>query len=191
METTLPAKVYLDFATSKQAWSQIYLHYYDKVFHFLLRNTWPDRELALDITSETFLTAITKASFYKHTDPKSFRNWLFTIAINTLNLHYRKQNRFIYIENSVIDTIRGSEIPASELEEIITDYEHNLLWQTMSSIIAELPLEDKTLLDLKYFAEMSLIEIAAAMNLNIGTVKSRLHRLHEKLRLRFPHLPEN
>jgi len=191
METPLPESSYLNFGTSKEAWTQVYLHHYDKVFHFLLRHTRPDQELALDMTSEAFLIMINKASQYVHKDAKSFRNWLFTIAINTLKLHYRKQNRFVYLENSAIDMIKGHEVPTSELEEIITDYEHNLLWQTLSGIIAKLPPEDKMLLDLKYFVEMSQEEIATAMNLNIGTVKSRLHRLQEKLRLRFPHLPEN
>ena len=48
-----------------------------------------------------------------------------------------------------------------------------------------LPKEDKAVIELKYFEDMKLTEIAEVLNENVNTIKSRLYRGLKKLRVEF------
>lgn len=50
--------------------------------------------------------------------------------------------------------------------------------------LEELPEEERLIVELKYFEDMKLEEIAAVMDLNVNTIKSRLYRSIRKLKLR-------
>jgi RNA polymerase sigma-70 factor (ECF subfamily) len=60
---------------------------------------------------------------------------------------------------------------------------------TLSGALGDLPPEQRTVLELAYFADLSASEIAARLNVPVGTVKSRTAAALGKLRLRLGDLP--
>lgn len=60
---------------------------------------------------------------------------------------------------------------------------------TLSGALGDLPAEQRTVLELAYFADLSASEIAARLNVPVGTVKSRTAAALGKLRLRLGDLP--
>jgi RNA polymerase sigma-70 factor (ECF subfamily) len=59
----------------------------------------------------------------------------------------------------------------------------------LSGALGDLPAEQRTVLELAYFADLSASEIAARLNVPVGTVKSRTAAALGKLRLRLGDLP--
>ncbi len=90
------------------------------------------------------------------------------------------QRRRRYI---VTTPIEGGDWPG-DAEDPAASLESRLERQTLQQAIAGLSPEHRQVVTLRYFAEMSVQEVARAAGLNEGTVKSRLFRAHQALRQR-------
>ena len=74
-----------------KAFGELYEKYFDRIFNYVYRQT-DDEELTADLCSQSFLIVL------KHLDRYEFRGlpfsaWLYRIASNEVNKHYRKQKR--------------------------------------------------------------------------------------------------
>ena len=107
-------------------------------------------------------------------DPAKLRAWLFGIAHRTWIDTLRRKYAVVVAD---IDEVDQHELPdpmaSDELEQELTAVEHEL---------ARLPAIEREALTLFYLRELSLHEIAQALDIPIGTVKSRLHRARRMLR---------
>src|ERR1044072_3989455 len=74
-----------------KAFSELYEKYFDRIFNFIYRQT-DDEDLAGDITSQTFINALNHLSSYQFRG-LPFSAWLYRIARNEINKHYRKNKR--------------------------------------------------------------------------------------------------
>ena len=135
-----------------------------------------DRDTALDLVQDTYLKAIThKDKFVDYTNLKA---WVFTIMKNTFINNYRRNMK----ENTIIDGTqdlyylnqphdKGFISPESS-------YSENEIQKAIESLEDEFRIPFRMLLDgYKYK------EIADKLNLNIGTVKSRIFFTRQKLML--------
>ncbi|NDK07943.1 sigma-70 family RNA polymerase sigma factor [Candidatus Gracilibacteria bacterium] len=75
----------------------IYDTYFDKIYKFVFLKTY-DKELAQDITSETFLKALDKINTFKNNRESSFNAWIYRIAYNLIIDDYKVANRTINID---------------------------------------------------------------------------------------------
>jgi RNA polymerase sigma-70 factor (ECF subfamily) len=135
-----------------------------------------NRSLAEDATQETFLRAWRAADTY---DPdRDIAPWLFTIARRTAIDVYRREARPTQgghgVEQDVVVRMPGIE----------RAYE---TWEVRSAV-DELPAEERDVVRMSHFEEMTHREIAEALDLPVGTVKSRSHRAHRRLADRLAHL---
>src|SRR5690349_3616941 len=71
-----------------QAFSELYEKYFDRIFNFIYRQA-DDEDLAADLCSQTFLTAIKNLEKYEFRGVP-FSAWLYKVASNEVNKHYRK-----------------------------------------------------------------------------------------------------
>ncbi len=133
-----------------------------------------DRQLADELASQTFLVAFDcRAGFDpRHSDS---RPWLFGIATNLVRNHRRREVR----ELRAIAAL-APEVPAPEGVESRIDAER--LRPRLARALAELPAGEADVLLLLVWAELDQPEIAAALAIPLGTVKSRLSRARERLR---------
>lgn len=165
---------------SREAFGELYEIYYQKIFNFALKRT-ANVQLALDITSVTFLKALNQIHKYRWRDVP-FGAWLYRIAGNEVNDHYRKQGgkRIASIEKiaELADT-GGYADEINHAEEELSKREEFLL---LHKKISELPEMYREVITLKFFEKKKIREMVTILGKKEGTIKSLLHRGLEKLK---------
>ncbi|SHH64882.1 RNA polymerase sigma factor [Clostridium intestinale] len=136
---------------------------YERDMYSLTRYMLGNNEATYDVVQDTILTVYEKISTLKN--PSSFKSWLLKIVVNKSKSELSKQNKIIYLENSI-------EIPIidKELEKI-----------ELMSLVSDLPDDFKSVIILFYFNDLSYKEISEILDIPEGTVKSRLFRGKEIL----------
>ena len=119
---------------------------------------------AMDIVQESAYKAILKSDTLRK--PEFINTWLYRIVINEACTLIRK--------------IRGE---VSEIEEDHVTVEDTYTNMDLHQAIENLSEQERTLIVLRYFEDKKLDEIAEILELNINTVKSRLYRVFDKLKL--------
>lgn len=122
-----------------------------------------------ELLQQTFVTIATDSRGYE--GASSPRAWLIGIARNLLREHLRRRLRAPTITSD-------PELPA------VTHVADDRL-EEVRQAIAGLPAAQREVLELRLRDEMSYAEIAEALRLPIGTVRSRLHHAVEALRRQF------
>ena len=127
-----------------------------------------------EITQETFIRVWRKAGQF---DPKkaSAVTWIFTIARNLRIDRLRKENRPTFDPDDPIFVPETSQTPLENIEQ------SNIVDRVKSSI-GELPEDQREVVQLSFIEGLSHQEIANAIGLPLGTVKSRLRLSFVKLR---------
>ncbi len=135
-----------------------------------------DRGLAEDLAQESFLAAWQGLGSFR--TPTGFRPWLMRILINRVNSHGRRR-RFFAVP---LDGLSPEEDPPTvgrePAEAVFQDEDRRAL----GAALMTLPDDSRRLLVLRYYAGLSVPEIARSLDLPEGTVKSRLHRALERMR---------
>ena len=128
-----------------------------------------------ELAAETFTVAFRN---WERLDPeRPVRPWLYGIAANLMRHHWRKERRMLraYARTGV-DPVFTDEDAAVERAD--ADARH----RGLAAALAELRKDEREILLLNAWAELTDAEIADALSLPVGTVKSRLSRTREKLR---------
>jgi RNA polymerase sigma-70 factor (ECF subfamily) len=161
-----------------EAFPALVRRYRRELFSFLARYT-ADASLAEDVFQEAFLQLFLSAAAF---DPKRpLKPWLFTIATNkardAMRSRSRRQAAPLDAAVSAADEegaryvdLMCSDVPSPE--EAILNLETR---QTVQRIVAGMPENLRAVLLLAYFHELPYKDIAEALNVPLGTVKSRLH----------------
>lgn len=163
----------------RQAFGELYEIYYQRIFNFALKRT-ANVQLALDITSVTFLKALNQIKKYRWRDVP-FGAWLYRIASNEVNDYYRREGgRMASIEQ--ISGLADTSDYADEInhaEEELSRHEEFLM---LHKKIAELPEMYQEVITLKFFEKKKIREMVKILGKKEGTIKSLLHRGLEKLK---------
>lgn len=160
--------------------------HHDALLRFLVRLVG-DRAAAEDVFQETFVQVHLSAASYDTS--RRFEPWLFTIAANKARDLLRKNQRRRTLDLS--SPVRGSggggagggsESGATFVDLMAADGDTPAKQISMAErdamvqrAVGELPLTLREVLLLAYFQRMSYSQIADALNIPLGTVKSRLH----------------
>jgi RNA polymerase sigma factor (sigma-70 family) len=137
------------------------------------------RDAADDVSAATFAAAY--AGWHQFDASRPARPWLFGIATNLLRRHYRDEERKLraYARTGVDPVGSGDE------GEVVRRLDATSQQRALALALADLRPEEREILLLHAWAELSDEEIAAALSIPLGTVKSRLHRTRERVRNRF------
>jgi RNA polymerase sigma factor (sigma-70 family) len=163
------------------AFAELLERYRDAIYFMLLKmvNNKNDAE---DLTIEAFGKAFRNLTQYSPNF--AFSTWLFKIATNNCIDFLRKRRSDILSLDAPIDSgeYEQAAIPvASDVldpEELIIKEQKYIL---MNQIVQKLKPRYRKLIELRYFREFSYEEIAAELELPIGTVKAQLFRARELL----------
>lgn len=133
-----------------------------------------DRQLADELASQTFLVAFDRRQGF---DPRrgDSRPWLFGIATNLLRNHRRREVR----ELRATRGLRPE--PGAGIDGVEGRVDAERLRGALAEGLAELPAEEADVLLLLVWAELDQPEIADALGIPLGTVKSRLSRARGRL----------
>ena len=130
-----------------------------------------DRGRAEDAVQEAFIKAWQNLPAL-HLDG-NLRAWLVRIVINEVKQQYRKKR----LPEVPIEQAAGVPDPGEIDTSMILDEEHRLLRQAVEL----LPQKQKEVVVLRYFADLSVPEVAKATGQREGTIKSRLSRALDRL----------
>ena len=158
-----------------QAYEQLVQQYEQIAFRVAYLITHEEHEAA-DAAQDAFLRAYRSLHSFKLGQP--LRPWLLRIVTNTalnrilaaqrrdrMNERYTRQ---VMIENGDL-SIEGLAVKREQQQRLI-------------AAVSQLSPDQEALIALRYFLELPEAEVAAALNIPRGTVKSRLHRTLAKLR---------
>jgi RNA polymerase sigma-70 factor (ECF subfamily) len=129
-----------------------------------------DPAAAEDVVSEAFLRVVNGIAAFH--DQRPFEPWFLRIVVN-LAIDYRRKARRseTWSEPAPLRLSASAELEARELQILLAQQ------------IATLPRPERAALVLRYYLDMGEDSIATILNCPVGTVKSRLHRARERLRL--------
>lgn len=157
----------------RAAFEDVFRYFGPRVKAYMLK-LGADNALAEELMQETMVSVWRKADKF---DPAkaAASTWIFTIARNLRIDAYRKMSRPEPDPNDPAFVPDG-EVPA---DAVLMQSETA---QRLRDIIATLPQEQRTMLQLSYFQDKSHSEISEAFGIPLGTVKSRLRLAMQKVR---------
>ncbi len=158
-----------------EAFGELYEKYYDKIFHFIYRQT-DDEDLTADLCSQTFLNALKNCQRFEFRGvPVS--SWFYRIAANEVNKHYRKEKK--------MRVFSIEETRVRELIEMSDDVMDEELIQRLLNYLKELPTDMLEVLELRFFEDRDFGEIAFILNITESGAKMRTYRALDRLRKNF------
>lgn len=167
-----------------EAFGVIFDRYYDPIFGYVLRRVG-SAHIAQDIVSETFFKALDRLWQF-HWRNISISSWLYRIATNEMNRHFRRQKNNPHSLDALLKE-QGFE-PQDEVDilENILEQERELVrakeWQVVRKQIELLSEKYQEVLALRYFEDKKIGEIAEILGKKEGTVKSLLSRAISQLK---------
>lgn len=150
--------------TKEKAVERTLMENYDRYYRMAYSHVH-NPEDAADIVQNGAYKAILKCKSLERTEYVS--TWVYRIMINEIFNFYRCSKACLPLDE--VDYDQGKE-------DVYSDFD-------LRNALKLLPEEDKAVVELRYFEELKLGEIAELLNENLSTVKSRLYRGLKKLRL--------
>jgi len=146
--------------------------YQSKVFSYIMLLV-KDKQLADDIFQDTFLKIIRTIKAGAYQEEGKFIQFAMRVAHNLVIDHFRKAKRLPMVDSAkddydLIDNTRFSD-PSVE-EKIITEQIHN----DLRLMVECLPDEQREVLQMRIYADMSFKEIADVTNVSINTALGRM-----------------
>ena len=118
------------------------------------------RDHAPDVVQDVLISVAQKLTWL--TEPRLFRPWMFRIASRAAFRYLRKERRWVQpVDGSEFDSIPAGEPPSEELLRELLDSD-------------ELSPASRAVLVLHFEEEMPLVQVAAVLEIPLGTAKSRL-----------------
>jgi RNA polymerase sigma-70 factor (ECF subfamily) len=151
------------------AFRQLYENYKDRVYHTCLRIIG-DVQDAEDAVQETFINIYQNLKQFRQ--QSSLSTWIYKISAHVAVYKARKKKRFFraFSQPPPADTDVGSIHPP-----VIDD-------DTLQNALNRLPLKFRTCFVLHVIEDLSYSEIAAILQIPLGTVMSRLNTARQKLK---------
>jgi RNA polymerase sigma-70 factor (ECF subfamily) len=178
-------------AALKLSFEELFDRYHGMVLR-LVHRILADREEALDVTQEVFLTVYRKMNSFR--GESSIKTWIYRIALNRASNRCRWWSRIrrcgtISLDQHLNRDGECSGSAAGRLRASDPSPEEHLLAQEeqeqIQRLLLRLPLHQRSAVIMRDIEGMSYVEIAAVQEVSCGTVKSRLARGREELRRLF------
>jgi RNA polymerase sigma-70 factor (ECF subfamily) len=190
-DSAVPQGVILDQADSRigLTFEQLFERYSSMVFGLVFQ-ILGDREEALDVSQEVFLTIYRKMDTFR--GESSLKTWIYCIAVHRAANRFRWWNR-LRRRGTVSLEEHLSKSPNQELSwnlrsKAQSPEEALLIQEERSEIermLLELPLQQRIAVIMRDIEGMSYDEIAESLHVSLGTVKSRIARGREELKRHF------
>ncbi len=166
--------------TRPEAFAELFDRHAGVVHAYLSRRVG---SLAEDLLSEVFLTAFAKRASYRPETP-DVRPWLFGIAANLV----RRQSRAEVVRYRALARAGSPPEPDADWDGVHERLDATGLRPLLAATLAALEPRDREVLLLVAWGDLTYSEVAVALGIPLGTVRSRLHRARRRLRADLDHL---
>ena len=159
-------------AGDAEAFGRIYDRYVDTVFRFIYFRVG-NRQLAEDLTSDTFLRALKRIGSFTW-QGRDLGAWLVTIARNLVADHFKSgRYRLEVTAGDVLDADREDRGPEGSPESAVVDHITNV---ALLTAVKRLNPEQQECIVLRFLQGFSVAETAQAMGKNEGAIKALQYR---------------
>lgn len=165
----------------QKAYAELMVRYRDSVYFMLLKMV-NNKDDADDLTIEAFGKAFKR--LHQYTPNFAFSTWLFKIASNNCIDFIRRRKTNTLSLDKTFENDEGGEKTLDVRSEWLDPEEKVIKKQKiklMHEVVDKLKPRYKTLIQMRYFEEMSYEEISLKLDLPLGTVKAQLFRAREFL----------
>jgi RNA polymerase sigma factor (sigma-70 family) len=170
-------------ATSPETFGAIFDRHAVPIHRYLARRA--GRVLADDLMGETFLIAFRGRETYDLRRPDALP-WLYGIAANLLRGHQRTEIRqYRALARTGVDPALAADDDRVLARVVAADHV-----RALAAVLARLPVGEREVLTLISQAQLSYAEAAQALDIPIGTVRSRLHSARRRVRAALDDFPE-
>lgn len=165
----------------QEAFSLLYDEFAGRIYKFIKFKIFDD-EQAEDLLQEVFVKAWTGCPKLRLAD-LNFSAWLYTVASNTVNDHFRK----VYRRPQTVSLDPAIDIPGDSdtSRNTTAAFDGALVYQALE----KLPPHYKQVLELRYIQEFSIEDTARAMRKSSIAVRVLQHRAMKRLQNTFKHKP--
>lgn len=161
--------------TDPEAFAELFDRYSGMLYRYVVKRLGP--EPAEDLVGETFLVAFSRRRSYD-TGYSDARPWLFGILTKLVSRHHRGEAaRYRAMQRAPLDG--EVESPADRVAAGVTAQAAR---PELAAALAKLPAKDRDVLLLIAWGDLTYDEVARALDIPIGTVRSRLNRGRRKVR---------
>ncbi|MBE2247146.1 MAG: sigma-70 family RNA polymerase sigma factor [Candidatus Competibacteraceae bacterium] len=159
----------------QQSFNQLLNRHKQKVYAFIMMKV-KDPDVAEDIFQDTFIKVVNTLKGGKYQEEGRFASWLMRIAHNLVIDYFRRAKRMPSFEaggndDDDFDVFSIIRIPDTNIEDqLIKQQTH----EQLHKLIAKLPKEQKEVLFMRLYADMSFQEIADQTKVSINTALGRM-----------------
>jgi RNA polymerase sigma-70 factor (ECF subfamily) len=161
--------------SNPEKFAAIYDKYVDQIYRYVYRRV-NDQAVAEDLVSQSFYDGLCHLKSYQFRG-YPFSAWLYKIAHNNVLKWYRVNSRYQTVD---LDEVAELKDGTSDLRDDIDLKEEGL---GVKSAMDKLDYKERELVRLKYFEEVSNIEIGQIMGITANNVGVKLYRVLKKLKL--------
>lgn len=159
-----------------KAFSEIYSRYSEMMLNYFYRMLWKDREKAEDFMHDLFQKLIEKPEYYDR-NKRAFKTWFFSIANNMCKNEYKKQE----VRSNTSSGLDESYNVSSSDEAVDRMFDNKMFKEKLLDEVNKLDEKHREVFVMKYIDDLSNQEIADALGINLGTVKSRVFNSIKKV----------
>tara|TARA_B100000497_G_scaffold15560_1_gene17996 strand:- start:72 stop:620 length:549 start_codon:yes stop_codon:yes gene_type:complete len=152
--------------------SALYAKYFKEIFLFVLKKT-ADEALSGELTSNVFLKAMLNLNKYQDRG-FPFSSWLYRIASNEINKHYR--------DNSKVQEVGIQEKDAITFLAEIDSADNSADISKLMDCLSMLKEDQSNIIELRYFDKMSFNEIGKVLGITGNNAKIKLYRAVDRLK---------
>jgi len=156
---------------NEQAIEQLIIRFKSRVYTYIVCKV-RNEALAEDVFQDTFIKVINTIKKGKYNDEGKFLPWVMRIAHNLIIDHYRKKKRMPFVKGSdnfdIFDIIKNPEKNIQEKmekEQVLSD---------VKGLVTFLPADQKEVLMMRIYYDMSFKEISEVTNVSINTALGRM-----------------
>jgi RNA polymerase sigma-70 factor, ECF subfamily len=164
-----------------RAFDELYDRYQSPLWAYFFRNT-RDSQLAEDLAQETFLKL--HARFWDYLPSGRFKGWLFRIAHNLLIDDVRRKSHDALLHASKHQAKEDDDHIQRIADDLLppdVTIEKQEIARLIERLLDEIPADQRETFTMHHFQDLSLPDIADAMEVPLATCKSRLRLAREKL----------
>jgi RNA polymerase sigma-70 factor (ECF subfamily) len=160
---------------NEKAFEQLLMRHKEKMFRFIYLKV-RDRDLAEDLFQETFVKIINTLKLGAYNEEGKFLPWAMRIAHNLVIDHFRRSSkvRMISESSSLKDDFNIFSVLANDSKNVQEQWIYDELEQQMVELIEHLPENQKDILKMRIFQDLSFKDIAEMEDISINTALGRM-----------------
>ncbi len=149
------------------AFQELYDRYAKHLYQYFYRRMWKDKEKSEDFVHDLFTKIIHNPDAFDTT--KSFKTWVFSVANNMTINEYKKQAVRQVVSNGMEENLAVAHNTALDAE-----LQDSMFKEALEKELEQLDEKHREVFELRHIQGFSIKEIADALDINEGTVKSRV-----------------